>query len=151
MKYEEDIVTLKSIVVKQQQALSRIDAGERDCNIIISGLSETDIVIENNSFSTDAEKVTALLGEIETELPNRSEIQRLGKESPNYCRAIKVNVLNKTYRDNISQKAKHLKDAAEPWSRVYLKKDLHPVVVQENSRLRKKKKELQRLDANKKF
>ena len=60
-----------------------------------------------------------------------------------------LNVVNKTNRDNILQKSKELKDATEPWNRMYLKRDIHPVIVQENSRLRKKKKDLERLECNK--
>ena len=43
--YEEDIINLKSIVVKQQYSLNRIDSEQRDKNIIISGLNENDIKI----------------------------------------------------------------------------------------------------------
>ena len=56
-------------------------------------------------------------------LPDNYELQRLGKQSPNYCSVVKLNVVNKTNRDNIFQKSKELKDATEPWNRVYLKRD----------------------------
>ena len=75
-------------------------------------------------------------------------VQRLGKVTPNYSRMVKLNVGNKTIRDNILKKSNLLKDFNEPWSKVYLKKDLHPVIVQENRRLWKKKKELLRLNEN---
>ena len=134
LMYEENIKSLKSIISKQQQSLNRLDSHERDCNVIISGLSEVDIVTDEATYCTDFEKVTALFGEIGTNLPEGSGILRLGKQNPNYNRTIKLNVLDKTNRDNILQKAKELKNADEPWSLVYLKKDLHPVIVQENSR-----------------
>lgn len=141
-RYEEDITTLKSIVANQQKSITRSDSEERERNIIVRGLSEKDITDDGVTYADDINKVTALLGLIDTTLPYGYEIQRLGAVTPNsnskYVRAIKINVLNKQNRDAILKKAKSLKDAREPWKRVYLNRDEHPVVVQENSRLRKK-------------
>ena len=89
--------------------------------------------------------MTAILGKIGTLLPDGGDISRLGPPKPNYCRAIKLNTQSKINRDSILQKSKVLKEVGEPFCNVYLKKDLHPVIVQENARLRKKRKELQRL------
>ena len=45
-------------------------------------------------------------------------------------------------RDTVLKLAPKLKSLNEPWKRIYVKKDLHPVYVKENQRIRKKKKEL---------
>ena len=42
----------------------------------------------------------------------------------------------------------NLKDANEPWKRVFIKKDLHPVYVKENNRIRKKMYALKQDPAN---
>ena len=147
-QYEEDISTLKSIVGKQQKSLNQIDADERDHNIIISGLSESDISHGETVYNTDVEKVSELLNKINLTLPAGNEIVRLGKPNSNYNRILKVNVVSKENRNTILAKAKDLKNADEPWCRTFLKRDLHPVIVQENSRLNRKKKELLKLDEN---
>ena len=70
--------------------------------------------------------------------PNGYDISRIGKESPNYHRYVKVNVHVKMYCDAIINEAKKLKDVNSPWDNIYMKKDLHPAVIQENNRLRVK-------------
>ena len=77
----------------------------------LSGLSEVQITIDDVAYCTDGEKVAVLFGEIGASLPHNYELQRLGKQSLNYCRAVKLIVVNKTNRDNILQKSKELKDA----------------------------------------
>ena len=89
-----------------------------------------------------------MLDTIDTTLPEEYQLTRLGKPSPNYCRAIKLIVSNKANRDKILSNANKLKDVQDPWKNIYLKRDLHPVIVQENTRLRKKKKELQKIEGN---
>ena len=150
VQYEEEIETLKSIVVKQQQTLSRLDMDERNSSVIVSGLSENDIVHGEHTYKSDFEKISALLGEIGLSLPVGVEIQRLGKPSsnPNHSRVIKLKMSNKRERDEILKEKKKLRAAEEPWSRVYLNYDQHPVVVQENNRLRKKMKDLRTLESN---
>ena len=62
---------------------------------------------------------------------------------------MKLNVRSKVNRDAILMKLKYLKNNTEnSVSSVYLKKDLHPVLVHENNRLRRKMKELQKLESN---
>ena len=45
--------------------------------------------------------------------------------------------------------AKKLKEASEPWGKVYLTKDLHPAMVTENNRILKLKRELEKIPENK--
>ena len=44
--------------------------------------------------------------------------------------------------------AKRLKDKETPWNNIYIKKDLHPAIAQENNRLRFKMKKLKNLEEN---
>ena len=150
-KFEEDVSTLKSIVVKQQHYINKIDSDKRDCNIIVTGVPETDITINDTPCNNDKSKVTAILDRINCRFEDDFKIERWGKENieRKYPRTILLTVGNKTTRDNILKKSKELKDAGEIFSTIYLKKDLHPVLVQENKRLLKKKKDLLALDINK--
>ena len=76
-------------------------------------------------------------------------MERLGKQNDRYSRSIKLNVVSKENRDSVITKSKELKNANEPWSAVYINYDQHPAAVEENKRLRKKKKTLQSLEENK--
>ena len=49
----------------------------------------------------------------------------------------------------VMSNAKGLKNETAPWNKVYIKKDLHPVLVRENNRLRQKFKKLQQCPENK--
>ena len=125
---------------KQQRVLSQLDAVERNCNIIITGLSEKDVVQEESVYKTDSEKVNEIFNKLNLPLLKGNKCLRLGKPSANYNRVLKVNVISKGSRDSILEKSKSLKDMGEPRCWVYLKKDLHPVIAQENKRLNKKNK-----------
>ena len=146
---EETIEALKSIVAKQQKSLCDKDSEIREKNIIISGISESDIQVEDQRYTSDDEKVKALFGVLGTPIPQGFTIQRLGKPNERYARAIKLNVVDKSNRNTIMKKSRELKEAAEPWKKVYINHDLHPAMVEENKRLRKKKKALQSLEENK--
>ena len=146
---EETIEALKSIVAKQQKSLCDKDSEIREKNIIISGISESDIQVEDQRYTSDDEKVKALFGVLGTPIPQGFTIQRLGKPNERYARAIKLNVVDKSNRNTIIKKSRELKEAAEPWKKVYINHDLHPAMVEENKRLRKKKKALQSLEENK--
>ena len=147
--YEENIDTLKTIVAKQQRTIGNIDKVERERNIIISGLSEETLLIDEQKYETDEQKVNALFKVMDISLPYDYELLRLGKANTSYHRTIKMNVFNKHNRDEILKKTSKLKNAGVPWDTIYIKKDLHPALVQENHRLRIKKNKLKELEENK--
>ena len=53
---------------------------------------------------------------------------------------------SKDVRDTIMRNARRLKGLSAPWANIYINKDLSPVLVQENKRLREKKKRLSSSD-----
>ena len=87
-----------------------MDADERNCNIIITGLSEKDVVQEESVYKTDPEKVNEILNKLNLPLLKGNKCLRLGKPSANYNRVLKVNVISKGNRDSILEKSKSLKD-----------------------------------------
>jgi hypothetical protein len=131
-------------VARQQQSLNRIDSGERDMNIIITGLTEKEIKVNNITLKDDSEKIAAVMREIGADFPDNHRMVRLGKENnnPNFHRAIKLTLANKEERDKILKKARALKDKHEPWSKIYLRRDQQPALIHEERRLRQKKKAL---------
>ena len=66
---QDKVGILTDIVVNMQKCLNHIDAGERNNNIIVSGLREEDIEVSangvSNVFSSDEEKLMALLSKLE--------------------------------------------------------------------------------------
>ena len=70
------------------------------------------------------------------------EISRLGKEKRGSTRAVKIVMGSSDERDKVLSLAPKLKTSGEVWKKVYVKKDLHPVYVKENQRIRKKRNDL---------
>ena len=148
-QYEEDIAALKSIVSKQQRSLNSIDDEERSKNLIITGISENDIVDGRNVCKNDTTKLKGVFNCIGSEVPEGSTWIRIGKQKEGYNRPIKMTMRTKADRDSVKEKAKALKEEQAPWNNIYINKDLSPAVVAENNRLRQKMKKLKQLDENK--
>ena len=86
---------------------------------------------------------------IEADIPNADiqECIRIGKPKQDYPRLIKLKVKSKDQRNTITEKAMKLKTV--PYlKKTYIKKDTHPVYVQETSRLRAKMKKLKEIPGN---
>ena len=147
--YEETIEAMKGIISKQQRSLRIQDSDVRSKNIIITGVSEADVTDRNGTYRNDVEKVTALYAEVGMIPPEGFTVERLGEPNERYPRSIKCNVISKANRTDIAKKSKELKNRQDPWNRVYINYDLHPADVEENKRLRKKKKVLLSKDENK--
>ena len=147
-KYEDDISTLKSIVIAQQKVLQKSDSAERECNIIISGLSEEEITEGDDTYVNDEEKLDVIFTKLDIQVVDTEPINRLGKPSANYCRKIKMKLPNKETKNLVLKKAAQLKNANSPWKNVYIQSDKHHVLLQEEKRLRDKKKDISKLDEN---
>ena len=82
-------------------------------------------------------------------IPNADILEciRIGKEKQDSIRMLKVKVKSKEQRAEITDKAPNLK--AIPYlKKIYVKKDTHPVYVQETGRLRTKMKKLKEIPGN---
>ena len=157
-KKDEDITTLKHTVINMQKALNSFDQKERSCNSVVSNLPESDIEIPalngetGGILSTDIEKIAHLckLMENDIEFGELSDltISRIGKIREGFQRMIKITFNDTADRDKFVKNSSKLKAAHENWSKVYVKKDQHPVYLAENNRLRKKMAELRKLEEN---
>ena len=146
---QSKIETLTQIIVNMQSSINSINSAKRVNNVIISGLSEEDIMYNNTTLATDDEKMTYLFQimglRITEEQVNDFEISRIGQPRPNRSRLIKMNVKSKEVRKSILEKSPSLKTSNPPWNKVFVKKDLHPVYIKENQRIHKKLKILRKL------
>ena len=64
-KKEEEIGTLKSVIVNMQNSLNQLDNENRKPNLTITGLPETDMITNSQgTLSNDQEKMRYILSEI---------------------------------------------------------------------------------------
>lgn len=68
-------------------------------------------------------------------------MKRLGQRNDRNKRPIHITVNDQNQRDSILRKAKNLKNATQPASSVFIKKDVHPAVRKETARLRRRERE----------
>ena len=132
-----------------QQSLNLIDGKERSCNVIIAGVPEDDITVpqtnsattnDNITLSNDTEKIRHLVSLLKSTYFTEEEINnfhlvRIGKTRAGVNRAIKLTLESSSDRMLFLKNTANLKDANEPWKKVFIKKDLHPVYVKENNRV----------------
>ena len=151
-KKQERIENLESTVVEMQRFINRIDHDDRKANIIITGLREDAIEAPPDvhgvvtALHNDTEKVKVLIDSIagnENFDVENWQISRIGQVRQGSTRAMKVVTTSAEERDKVLPLSSKLKSLPEPWSKVYVKKDLHPVYSKENQRIRKKRYDLQ--------
>ena len=150
-KNDEEISTLKHTVVNIQKSLNTVDQGERSKKAIIQHLPETDMDGENGEkLESDMAKIQQICKFMEYNLEELEhfDFNRIGPEREGIPRMVKVQFQNMVDRDAFVKNAKNLKDVPEVWEKVYVKKDQHPVYINENNRLRAKKKKLEKMPEN---
>ena len=133
-----------------QKFINKIDQEDRKANIIVTGLSEEPVIPSRNTddeaapLTNDTDKVKALIASItQNEQFNVGawDISRIGRPREGSNRAIKIVTTSIDEREKVLSLAPHLK-TQPAWSKVFMKKDLHPVYAKENQRIRKKRYDL---------
>lgn len=130
----------EQILAKQQQFLEALDRREREANIVVLGVPDDNEAMEG--ATTDQEKLNKIWAKIGVSGVAATH-RRLGgntrtgdEPTPRRNRPILLTLQNKDQRTNILDNARRLKDAGEGFSRIYIKKDVHPSVRREWKRLR---------------
>ena len=136
-----------------QKCLNRSDSETRNKNIIILGLPENKIVLEGGELETDIEKIKWILKYTGDNHFNNDDIvnfhmSRLGKSRTGYNRVIKIYLTSEGERNAFLKDVKKLKGAHEPMSKIFVKKDQHPVYAAEDRRMWKEVKNLQKAPGN---
>lgn len=129
------------ILTKQQQFLETLDRKEREANIVILGVPDENEALDG--AVTEEEKITKIWSEVgvagvmgtHRRLGGSARPTATGAQSPRR-RPILFTLANKHQRTLILQNAKHLKDAGDNYSKIFIKKDVHPSVRAEWRRLR---------------
>ena len=116
-----------------------IDRKERESNIVVLGLPDEGEALDG--AVTDTEKLGKIWGKIDVGSVECHQ-RRLGQGGANEVngrtrrRPLLLTIQDKEVRARILANAKHLKTAGERYSRIYVKKDIHPSVRKEWQRLR---------------
>ena len=119
-------------VAAQQKMLEHLDAKERACNVIITGLSETNDV---DGARSDTEKVGKVFDEIGAGTSSHFTTKRLGPPRQDSSARPILAVLDKAEkRSDILTKAAALKNS-QSLGTVRIKKDQHPAIRREWRRL----------------
>ena len=137
----ERISQLTNTVMNMQQALNSIDKQHRAKNIIITGMTEEDITIDGGLLAGDVDKIKYIyrkIGISEDIINQQYTFERIGKETGEKLRALKIILKDYTTRETIIKNAPRLKDLGVPLNKVYINRDTHPVYRKEYQRLRKK-------------
>ena len=149
-KKQERIDTLELTIVEMQKFINKIDQEDRKANIIVTGLSEEPIDLQPDSgndvncITTDTDKISALITSITHDEQfdvGAWTISRIGRAREGSNRAVKITTSSMDERDKVLSMAPRLK-SQPTWTKVYVKKDLHPVYAKENQRIRKKRYDL---------
>ena len=141
---------LTGAVVSMQKCLNQIDSAERVTNLMISGLSEEEMTNDDGTNLVDDEaKLESLLHKIGiNDIDDKIGdfvFTRIAAANERKRRLLKVNVGSKELRDKICLETKKIKLLPAPWKTVYINKDVHPVYLKENQRIRKKMQELKKV------
>ena len=134
----EKLNTAYESIHQQQLFLEYLEGKDCRKNLVIYGLSES----EDELGSNDLDKLKTVLNKAKCptiDLTNFT-FRRLGGPNPR-GRPLHITLNSQQQRDTILDTAKELKNAGEIFSKIYINKDIHPVVRKEIGRLKKKAKE----------
>ena len=139
---ESDVISLKKeneqlkeALIQHQRYLETLEADKRSCNVVMLGVPEDSSEAENES-EEDQEKVKNILRVTECQSLVINNLQRLGKPMERQARVLLVRLSSKADRDKLLTSTSKLKQASGYLSKVYIKKDVHPLVRKELSRLK---------------
>ena len=143
----DTVIKQSDIILQQQLFLEQLDRHKRETNLVLFGVPDEQQAFDG--VTADAEKIVKVLSEIEAETDIVRSHYRLGRTvNANKPRPLLLKVDSKIIRDNTLEIAKKLKDLAEPYKKVYIKKDSHPEVRKEWKRLKDAEQEENRKSSN---
>ena len=148
VQQESDIQVLKNAVANQQCQIESFEEKERQCNLIVSNLKETDIEFNSYTISDDKDKILALFNHIlppEERVSNNDVVStaRLGRSGRN-TRILKVRLSSVHCRNKILRSCKHLnlESVRRSFDKIYVNKDMSYLRRLEEKRLRERFKDL---------
>ena len=126
---KQQVAKQNEVITKQQLFLEQLDRKERECNIVILGVPEGAEALDG---ATNDDAKVKKVWEAAGITCNVKSAKRIG--NPDKRRPILVVVNSREDRDAALDKAKKLKDK-EAYKRIFVKRDTHPSVRAEWTRL----------------
>ena len=129
---------LLDAVTQQQRFLEELDTDRRSKNLIVLGIPEGNMTVNQVTASTDSEKVNLVFGAMGCENLDVNSTQRLGKISPGNDRArpVKVGLSSPEQRQNaVTAGLKLAESSNHVLKEIKVKKDVHPAIRKEFGRL----------------
>ena len=132
-------------VAHHQKMLEIMESDKRAGNLIVTGLPEDNM----EGATTDGDKIKKVMSVMQLEDVEVKSVERLGARRPAgdtaatgrpHQRPVKVVLANNSDRQRVLDNTKKLKEAGNAMHRVYVKKDVHPLVRKELGRLREVEK-----------
>ena len=150
---DEQIAHLTNTIGNMQRSLNSIDSEKRSHNLIISGLTEGQLTVENETKNSDLDKINLVLSVIglpQNHLENDVGISRIGKANENgKPRLLQVVCDTNQIREDIMKASPILKDKGDDLSKIFINRDTHPVYQKENRRLRNRLADIKRIEREK--
>lgn len=134
---QQQVNTQAEVIAKQQRFLEGLDKKERECNLVVLGVPDTNESLDGATIDVDKVKKVWCTAGASSEVVS---VRRLGRADAaggsRRSRPILVTVASRKDRDAVLDKAKNLKQCSnEAFKKVYIKKDVHPSVRAEWKRL----------------
>ena len=148
VQQESDLNVIKDIIVGQQYQIEACEERERECNLMISNIPETDVSVNGETLTDDESKVLHLMNHI---LPSENEMSaedicktvRLGSGGRN-PRMMKLVLPSVEYKIKILRSCKNLNSSTvrSSYGRVFVNKDMSVLRRREEKRLRMQARDL---------
>lgn len=131
---KENGANLHTAMKKQRSFIEQLDAAQRANKLIITGIPEEHPL--ESAATTDEEKCALIFRKIGC-TPDIHDVCRLGKkrEQGDTCRPVKVTLVKPSERQHILESAPQLASHISPFDQMRIKRDTHPAVRAEWTRL----------------
>ena len=125
------------VIGEQQRFLEMLDSRERAKNIVLIGVHEIESVLDEDTDECKVESIMAKCG-VDHGNQDKYSLKRIGKPGGRGIRPILMTFNDADLRKTLLENRFNLK--SEPTSRIFVKKDTHPLVRREWKRLYDAKK-----------
>ena len=125
-KVQQEMGELYRVVAQQQNFVESLDARDRQCNLVITGVPDEGEVLDGATTEKEKyDKVLSKMGVTNADLiTDPVEMSRMGIASDGKNRPILVKMPSKAQREKILKKAKNLKEAGSAYKKVYVRKNV---------------------------
>ena len=134
-KINRTVVEHGNILAAHQKFMEGLDAEKRAKHLVVLGLKEETDVDDHEIFLGIIDAIGLRRNEVTVESTER--LGNVDEEQPNRTRPLKITLKQSSMRGNILRNSYKLKDQLEgsPYKKVFLKKDQHPDIRNEEKRL----------------